>query len=94
VVLEKRKLLLGEEHPDTLHAIENLALSYKALGQSKKAVELEAVVLEKMKLLLGEEHPGTLCAMGDLALSYSSLGRSKEAASLVPAVLGFAQREQ
>ncbi|KAJ7838653.1 P-loop containing nucleoside triphosphate hydrolase protein, partial [Mycena olivaceomarginata] len=53
---------LGQEHPDTLSARASLAASYKALGQSKDAAELEAVVLEKSKLLLGEEHPETLIA--------------------------------
>ncbi|KAJ7698196.1 hypothetical protein B0H14DRAFT_2417958, partial [Mycena olivaceomarginata] len=74
--------LLGEEHPGTLIAMGNLALSYSALGRSKEAAELETVVLEKRKLLLGEEHPETLIAMGNLTASYSTLGRSNEAADL------------
>ncbi|KAJ7863921.1 hypothetical protein B0H13DRAFT_1899392 [Mycena leptocephala] len=73
---------LGREHPDTLIAMGNLAASYRALGQSKEAAELQAVVFEKSKLLLGEEHPDTLIAMGNLAASYRALGRSKEAAEL------------
>ncbi|KAJ7815459.1 hypothetical protein B0H13DRAFT_2293374 [Mycena leptocephala] len=91
MVLEKRKLLLGEEHPDTLIAMANLAASYRELGRSKEAAELEAVlqavVLDKSKLLLGEEHPDTLSAMGNLAASYWELGRSKEAAELEAVVL-------
>ncbi|KAJ7904909.1 hypothetical protein B0H13DRAFT_1881498 [Mycena leptocephala] len=79
--LEKRKLLLGEEHPDTLSAMANLAVSYRKLGQLKEAAELEAVVLEKRKLLLGEEHPDTLSAMANLAVSCGELGQLKEAAA-------------
>ncbi|KAJ7864222.1 hypothetical protein B0H14DRAFT_2348603 [Mycena olivaceomarginata] len=76
-----------QEHPDTLSARASLATSYKALGQSKEAGELQAMVLEKRKLLLGEEHPDTLIAMGNLALSYRALGQSKQAAELEAVVL-------
>ncbi|KAJ7875909.1 hypothetical protein B0H14DRAFT_44270 [Mycena olivaceomarginata] len=81
------KRLLGEEHPNTLFAMVNLATSYRDLGQSKEAAELREAVLEKSKRLLGEEDPNTLLAMANLAISYRDLGQSKEAAELGEAVL-------
>ena len=42
---EKRKHVLGEEHPDTLTSIANLAAIYGNQGQAKEAEALE--VLEK-----------------------------------------------
>jgi hypothetical protein len=44
VVLEKRKQLLGDDHPDTLRAMGNLALTYRSLNKPKKAKELEKLV--------------------------------------------------
>jgi hypothetical protein len=40
-VLEIRKRVLGDEHPDTLTAIANLALTYGDQGRLKEAEELE-----------------------------------------------------
>jgi hypothetical protein len=51
-----------------------LALSYHALGELTKAQELQAVIMEKRSNVLGEDHPGTLNTMGELALSYHDLG--------------------
>jgi hypothetical protein len=38
LILEKRKNLLGEKHPHTLDAINNLALTSKKLEESQKQV--------------------------------------------------------
>ena len=47
VVMEKRKHALGEEHPDTLTSMANLASTYRNQGQWKEAKALEVVVMEK-----------------------------------------------
>jgi hypothetical protein len=47
LVLEKRREILGDDHPDTVRAMVNLAMTYHRLGQLNKAEELEVVVLEK-----------------------------------------------
>jgi TIR domain/Tetratricopeptide repeat len=59
--------LLGEEHPDTLTAMNNLAGTLWAQGDLAGARELQERVLEARRRLLGEEHPDTLTAMGNLA---------------------------
>ncbi|KAJ7765952.1 P-loop containing nucleoside triphosphate hydrolase protein, partial [Mycena maculata] len=81
-VLEKQRQLLGEDHPDTLHAMGNLACTYYALGKLKEAEELEVVVLEKRREILGGDHPDTLRSMGNLASTYHNLGKLKEAKKL------------
>ena len=86
-VLEARKRILGEEHPDTLLSMGNLARSYSDLGRRQDAVELEEKVLEARKRTLGEEHPDTLRTMGNLAVSYSDLGRRQDAVELTEKVL-------
>ncbi|KAJ7840938.1 putative kinesin [Mycena olivaceomarginata] len=87
MVLEKRKQLLGADHPDTLQAMANLAATYRQLGRYKEAEPLESTVLEKQKQLLGADHPDTLWAMANLAATYRQLGRYKEAEPLESTVL-------
>ncbi|KAJ7695896.1 P-loop containing nucleoside triphosphate hydrolase protein [Mycena metata] len=87
-VLEKSRFRLGEDNPNTLVAMGNLALTYSDLGEFQKAMELQVLVLEKRTKLLGEDHPDTLLAMGDLASTYSHLGESQKAKELKVLVLG------
>ncbi|KAJ7801468.1 hypothetical protein B0H14DRAFT_2322331, partial [Mycena olivaceomarginata] len=60
IVLQKQKLLLGDNHPDTLCTMGNLASTYLALGEYQKATELKVIVLEKQKQLLGDNDPDTI----------------------------------
>ena len=48
-MMEKRRDLLGEEHPDTLTSMGNLASTYRNQGKWKEAEALEVVVMEKRK---------------------------------------------
>ncbi len=66
-VLELRKAVLGEEHPDTITAMANLASTRWQQGRSDEAEGLEVQVLELRKAVLGEEHPDTITAMANLA---------------------------
>ncbi|KAJ7108938.1 hypothetical protein C8R43DRAFT_184305 [Mycena crocata] len=86
-VLEKQRQTLGVDHPETLWAMGNLAVTYSHLGQVKEAEELEVVVLEKCRKILGNDHPNTLLAMNNLASTYSHLGQVKEAEELEVVVL-------
>lgn len=85
-VLEQRKLL-GDGHPDTLAAMEDLALTYSMLQKFRKAEELEVAVLERRKQLLGDTHPDTLCALSALASTYLNLQNFKKAEELEVVVL-------
>ncbi|KAJ7888011.1 hypothetical protein B0H13DRAFT_2277448 [Mycena leptocephala] len=87
MVLEKRKQLLGADHPDTLLAMGNLAATYRKLGRYQEAEPLESIVLEKRKQVLGADHPETLMAMANLACTYHKLGRYQEAEPLDSIVL-------
>ena len=81
-VWDARNKLLGEEHPDTILAMGNLAFTYCHLGKYKEAEELEIQVLDARIRLLGEEHPATILAMGNLASTYSNLGKHTAAEKL------------
>ncbi|KAJ7752691.1 P-loop containing nucleoside triphosphate hydrolase protein [Mycena metata] len=86
-VVEKSRLLLGEDHADTLLAMGDLAQTYSGLGEFQNAQELEVLVLEKRTKILGEDHPHTLSAMGNLASTYFDLGEFQKAQELMVLVL-------
>ncbi|KAJ7484121.1 hypothetical protein FB451DRAFT_1363721 [Mycena latifolia] len=86
-VLEQRKKLLGEDHPDTLESMYWLAWSYRQLGKLNEAEKLGVSVWEKRRETLSDNHVDTLDAMGSLALTYQTLGKLKEAEELQALVL-------
>ena len=49
--------ILGEEHPDTLTSLNNLAITYGDIGEHHKEVELEEKVYALQCKVLEEEHP-------------------------------------
>jgi hypothetical protein len=65
-VLEKMRRILGEEHPDTISGMNNLANTLGDQGQLDEAAKLMKEVLEKRKRILGEEHPKTKSAKTNL----------------------------
>jgi hypothetical protein len=67
--LESHRRLLGEEHPDTLTAMSNLAGTLYKQGGLAGARRLEEQVLSIRRRLLGEEHPDTLAAMSHVAVT-------------------------
>jgi tetratricopeptide (TPR) repeat protein len=80
-VMELRKQILGQEHPDTLSSIDDLAAAYDALGEWSKSESLQVHVTEMRKRVLGEEHLDTLTSTSNLALSYvrdGGWGRAEE----------------
>ncbi|KAJ7711366.1 hypothetical protein B0H16DRAFT_1817022 [Mycena metata] len=86
-VLEKSQLILGEDDPNTLVAMHNLASTYYKLGEFRKAMELSVLVLEKRTNFLGEDHPETLLVMNNLASTYHDLGQFQKAKKLKVLVL-------
>jgi Tetratricopeptide repeat len=49
--------LLGDEHPDTLTAVNDLASAYLAAGWLEQAIPLFEQTLTDSRRLLGDEHP-------------------------------------
>ena len=70
--------LFGEEHPNTLTGMGNLACTYKNQGRLNEAELIETQVMDMAKKLLGAEHPDTLISMGNLASTYENQGRWNE----------------
>ena len=77
--LSLQKAKLGPEHPVTLASMNNLALSYAALGRHAEALKLYEETLDRMRAKLGPGHPYTLLCMGNIAEILIILGRPSEA---------------
>ena len=61
--LERKKIILGENHPDTLELIFNLGLIYSALGKLNEAEAFFKDCYERRCIVLGRDHVDTLrCA--------------------------------
>src|SRR5579859_7710273 len=86
------RILLGNEHQETLTSMSNLALTYGDQGKLNEAAALQERELEARKRTLGEEHPDTLTSMSNLAVTYRDQGKLNEAAALQERVLEATKR--
>jgi non-specific serine/threonine protein kinase/serine/threonine-protein kinase len=80
--VETRRRILGEDHPDTLEAIEGLACLYERQGHYAEAEKVGRMNVAARRRVLGEEHPATLHSMEHLAVVYERQGRYAEALKL------------
>ncbi|KAJ7833767.1 hypothetical protein B0H14DRAFT_3710244 [Mycena olivaceomarginata] len=92
LILSNKQRHLGDNHPETLEAMENLAWLHHELGEYgsamdlrvtfKEAQEVMELALEKQRKVLGENHPETARTLGSLALAYQGLGQLNKAQEL------------
>ncbi|KAL9573929.1 hypothetical protein ACKAV7_001921 [Fusarium commune] len=80
--LDLRREVLGEEHPDTMWSMADLAVTYHQQGRYDKAESIYQEVLELRREVLGETHPDTISSMADLATIYHAQGQYEEAEEL------------
>ena len=92
LILQENKEKQGEDHPDTITAMANLASTYWNQGRWNEAESLQNIVLQSRQKILGTDHPDTITAMADLASTYSDQGRWNEAESLQNTVLQSSQK--
>jgi tetratricopeptide (TPR) repeat protein len=86
-MMETRKRMLGQEHPDTISAMSNLSITLGDLGRLDEAAKMKKEVLEKMRRILGEDHPSTITAMNNLSSTLGDMGLLHEAAKMKKEVL-------
>jgi tetratricopeptide (TPR) repeat protein len=91
-VMQTNKRALGDEHPDTLSSMANLAATYRKQGHWGKAEELEVQVMQTFKRVLGDEHLDTLTSMGNLASTYRNQGHWGKAEELFVQVMQTSKR--
>ena len=90
--MDLQRRLSGEDHPDTLSVMSDLAWLYRSEGKYAQAEPLASKVLEIRRRLLGEKHPDTLDAMSNLGLLYRYEGKPAQAEVLLSKVLEIRQR--
>ena len=72
-VLAVRRLVLGEEHPDTLRSMSNLAFTLWNCGDHEQAIELIALSVESTAAKLGDDHPDIVDRAASLAQMRAAL---------------------
>ena len=82
-VLEIQRRILGPEHPETLHSMNNLAQDYDDQGKFATAESLYSQMLEIQRRVLGLEHPDTLMFMGNLGHLCCEQGKYARAEALL-----------
>lgn len=90
VVVSKKRL--GDEHPETLLALNNLANTRSARGDHNGAQDLLERVLKVMRRIFGDEHVNTLSAMNNLANVFSDQRDYERAQELQQHVLDAMRR--
>ena len=73
-VLEVWRGVLGDDHPETLSSMNNLALTLQAQGDLAGARALQEKVLEVQRRVLGDDRPETLASMNNLAATLQAQG--------------------
>ena len=91
-ILASRRRDLGEDHPDTLAAASNLAVSLRAAGEYQAARELGEDTLARRRRVLGEDHPDTLTSADNLAGALFELGEYQAARELNEDILARRRR--
>jgi tetratricopeptide (TPR) repeat protein len=90
--LDRSERVLGEEHPDTLTSVNNLAECMRALGDAAGALPLHRRALNSRERVLGKEHPDTLTSVNNLALCMGALGDAAGALPLHRRALDSSER--
>ncbi|MEE9297146.1 MAG: serine/threonine-protein kinase [Phycisphaerae bacterium] len=87
-----RRSTLGEEHPETLSAVNALAVLYSYQGRHDEAEPLLLEMLERRRRVLGDEHPNTLKSMNNMAIVLLDHGKYGEAETLFRQILEIQRR--
>jgi hypothetical protein len=72
--LDRRRQVLGADHPDTLGSASNLAVGLSELGRVDEALALDRDILDRKRRVLGVDHPDTLASANYLADDLRQLG--------------------
>ena len=80
--LEGRRLVLGNDHPNTLNSIFNLANVLQVQGKFYLAEPLYLEALEGRRRILSNDHPSTLSSINNLAALMKAQGKLSRADAL------------
>ena len=77
--MEARRRKLGDDHPETLETMIDLAVLYKEQGRYEEAEPLLLAAVEGRHLKLGEKHPHTLESLNNLIDLYEAWNKPEKA---------------
>jgi len=66
LVMETSSRVLGQEHPDTLTSMANLAFTWKQLDRLEEAIKLLEECVMFRSQILGVDHPDTMSSTATL----------------------------
>jgi hypothetical protein len=72
-ILDKKRLVLGESHPETLKTMSNLVCNLGAQGKYIEAHALCKECLDLRRIELGDSHPDTVGSLYNLGLLTSKI---------------------
>jgi tetratricopeptide (TPR) repeat protein len=78
--LQARRLVLGEEHQDTLISISHMGSLLSDQGKRSEAIPCYREALDTSRRVLGEDHPDTLGAISNIGSLLIDMGKNDEAA--------------
>ena len=90
--LSLRRRLLGDDHPDTLASMGDLAVLYRDQSKPAQAESLLAKVLNFQRRVLGADRPETLETAHELAQLYEEEGKTAQAGPLLTETLKARRR--
>ena len=64
--MQMRKRVLGDEHPDTLISIHNLAFTLHSQARREEALALMETCFQSLQQVLGKQHPDTQSSLNTL----------------------------
>ena len=70
----------------------NLAITYSALGRHKDALQMREETLAFSRRILPEDHPHIAMSMGNLAIMHDNLGRHEDALRMMEDTLALFRR--
>ena len=85
--LERKRRVLGDDHPDTLVSINNMGYLLVAQRRLKDAEPLYREALERRRKVLGDDHPDTLVSINNMGSLLYEQGKVEAAIPLLLEVL-------
>jgi tetratricopeptide (TPR) repeat protein len=87
LIMETQRHDLGEEHPETLVSMNDMAQVLSDLGEYAEAEKMNRQTLKLRERILGKEHPDTLTSMSNLAKALEQQNEYDEAEEINQQVL-------
>ncbi|WP_327584627.1 tetratricopeptide repeat protein [Nonomuraea sp. NBC_00507] len=92
-VVEGRRRLLGDDHPDTLAAVHMLAHAIEYTDRPLEAAALYSRVAAERARVLGDEHGDTLRSRAAAGMAYAMAGEAQRAVTLLEQVVADARQQ-